>query len=274
MSSKELAARAALLAQHVGAGLEHVTPDDLAIDWLKVVNALSPEKDEDDRRHVKGCGEGDIVATQSGLIWPRGGDGVVFIPFGYRKRWIEWGERSKQEGIVAVHDSPKIMKQAVKGEKGFFLPNGNEIAETAYFFGAYRDRRGMLKPCIISMRSTQLAVASRMMTYASNELLEIEQPDGSVVEAAAPLYWRAFRMTTFKDRRAAGAFWAWRVERAETIEEIAIENEDALEEYLAEAVEANEALEDGRIIVAERLLAAGGKADEATSDTPQGEEVM
>ena len=117
-----------------GTGLEEVKSDDLAIPFIRILQAMSPQVNKRAAEYVDGAEVGMIFNTVTNAIYD-GEKGVEIIPCSYTKRYLEWIPREKGGGLVTADHSPDILRQCTKNTKGeYVLENGNTIDETAQFF--------------------------------------------------------------------------------------------------------------------------------------------
>jgi len=201
-------------SEFAGAGLENVTSSDLLIPRLSIIQALSPQLQRKKAEYIEGCEIGDIVDVGTGDLFK---DGILFLPVYYRKEWLEWAPRSSGGGLVQIHSDPAIMDKTVRDErKQPVLPNGNLISETAQFFGLNltADRR----KCFLPMSSTQLKKARKWITLATSE--KLRRSDGS--EYVAPLFYRAYNLSTAEESNNQGSWAAWSIARGPSLPELDI----------------------------------------------------
>ena len=230
-----------------GLGMETVDPtQDLALSRIAIAHKLSPQVDEEQGAYIEGLKSGDLFDATLGENL---GDSVEFIPVSYRKRWVEWGERSSQAGIVQVHSTPDILDKCQPGArrdpKMRFMSNGNEIRETAYFFGWLLEENGNRRDCYIAMSSTQLRKARAWMTLAKSELLE--KSDGS--QMVAPLFYRVYILSPRRETNAQGTWYGFNIQRSEkTIQDVAHKHLP-LSDIVNEAKAINEAMDEHPLLV-------------------------
>ena len=118
-----------------GGGFEHVTSKDFRIPIVRVLQAKSPETDEDDPKYVKEAKQGSIYNISTKLVYS-GKEGIWIIPVTYFRKWVEFIPRDSGGGYVDEYEpNHKIIKTGKKMGKGtsLVLPSGNELIETGYF---------------------------------------------------------------------------------------------------------------------------------------------
>ena len=74
-------------SKHAGEGLEKVSPEDLIIPRISILQKLSPQVDEETSAYIKGAKPGTIcdVGLNELIQTP-----CRVIPVNYVKTWIEW----------------------------------------------------------------------------------------------------------------------------------------------------------------------------------------
>lgn len=231
-----------------GLGMETVDPTaDLALSRIAIAHQLSPQVDEDHADYIEGLKPGEFFDATLGI---RHGKSLRFVPVAYRKRYVEWGDRKAQEGIISVHVSSDILDECQPGARRDpslrFLNNGNEIRETAYFFG-WLVEEGTLRRtlCYIAMSSTQLRRARNWMTLASSEMLE--KADGTTM--MAPLFWRIYNLTTRKETNAQGSWYSFNIARSDDTIEAVVSKSLPIADIINEAVTINNAMDEHPLLV-------------------------
>ena len=215
-------------------GFENVTAADLLIPRLGILQGLSPQV-------TQGKPEYDKDA-RAGMIWDMGiaegfPDGVTIVPLHYSKVWLEWAPRESGKGLIEVHYNESILDQTEEDGNGrAVLPNGNYIAETAQLYGLHVER-GFQK-VFIPMTSTQLKKARLLLTLATSE--KIARPDGS--EFTPPLFYRSYSFTTVPESNNKGSWMGWKIERGDTLVELAPKT---FKSIIADILEFKKSIEKG-----------------------------
>lgn len=194
----------------IGAGMEGVSIADIGIPFLRILQALSPQVKKGPAR-IDGAEEGDIYNTVTQEV-AKAETGVLVIPCGYKKEWIEWVPRESGGGLVQVHKSEAILSQTVKGgERGTkdVLPNGNEIVTTAYHSVLVLGGDGETSKAVISMSSTQLKKSRAWNGKMSGKKLVI---GGNKVPA--PTFAYVYRLTTVLEERDGNSWGNWEISDA------------------------------------------------------------
>lgn len=224
---------------HAGAGMEHVTANDLLVPRLVILQSLSPQLNKKKAEHIEGAEIGTIADVGTGDIFK---DGVAFLPVHYRKDFIEWRGTKPGGGLVKVHTDPAVIDSCVRNDKNQMVnKEGNTIAETAQFFGINltADRRR----CFVPMASTQLKKARRWMTLATGERLK--RADGS--DFIAPLFYRTYHLTSAMESNESGEWGGWKIERGKSLPEFAEEFKIDVNLLISEAVKFRDSLVKGEV---------------------------
>lgn len=200
-----------------GAGMEDVKSTDLIIPRLSILQDLSPQVKKQKAEYIEGAEVGMIADVGLGQLFE---DGVTFLPVKYMKQYLEWAPRDSNRGLVNIHSDPAVLDQCEKNDRGqWVLPNGNYVAETAQIFGF--NVTADFRQCFIPMTSTQLKKARKWMTTATEQRLTGKNGQ----QFRAPLYYRAYNLSTADESNAQGDWKGWVIEPAMTLAELAEEME-------------------------------------------------
>lgn len=139
-----------------GGGFEEADSDSFSVPFIKLLQKLSPQVDEDHDDYIEGAKSGMYYNTVTGELFP---DGVTVIPCHYTRVFIEWVTREKGGGIVNVFnaaDGAELMQSTERDEKNRdILPNGNELQDTRVHYVLAKSNNGDYEPAIISLARTQ-----------------------------------------------------------------------------------------------------------------------
>ena len=172
-------------------GLENVGAEDVAIPFLKIAQALSPElKKHDTMNFIEGLEEGDLFNSLDGTFYS-GKQGVVVVPVAYRRTYLEW--RPNRDGLEAVHDSSEILSQTTKGDRGqLLLENGNSIAPTGNHYIFILNEDGSYNPAQLSLAGSQLKKSKKWNAMMAG--IKIRSLKGEVFTPAT--YSHKYQLTT------------------------------------------------------------------------------
>lgn len=197
------------LEEDSGAGQEGMDRKDYAIPQVVILQDLSPQVKKTEQGYIKGAEIGEICDPISERLWS-GDTGVLFIPISYRRAHVEWKPRKAGGGFVADHGpDDSILKQCRPDDKGAqILPNGNQIKQTAEYFGFIIDEDGSHQPYILRMSGSQLKKSRRFNTMINQ--LRFPKSDGTGTFNPA-MFARAYRLTTEPERNDQGSWFGWKV---------------------------------------------------------------
>lgn len=189
--------------EDAGKGFENVTVADLTIPFLNILQALSPQIEDEAYPDAK---TGMIFNTVKGTLID-GKVGVIFQPCFYEKLYAEFTPRDAGGGFHGTHQpNSDLVKEAIARNDGdtygdLKTPEGNDLIETHYYYGNVFDPADMtfLGRAVIGMKSTQIKVAKGLNTI-TNEYA------GKV-----PLWAWAIKLTTVKQTHDQGTSYNWHV---------------------------------------------------------------
>tara|TARA_R110002020_G_scaffold165813_5_gene353544 strand:+ start:6741 stop:7490 length:750 start_codon:yes stop_codon:yes gene_type:complete len=141
--------------QDANSGLENVGADDLALPFLKIAQAMSPQLKKHDGQHIEGLEEGDLFNSLDGTVYKQD-KGITVVPVAYKRTWLEW--RPDRDGLEAVHNTSEILAKTTKGPRGEdVLANGNTVQATANHYVFILDEKGDgYKPALLPLTGSQL----------------------------------------------------------------------------------------------------------------------
>ena len=186
-------------------GLENVSSEDLAIPFLRIVQAMSPQVNARDGKHIAGCEQGDIFNTVDNTLY-KGAEGVTVVPVAYKRNFLEW--LPERKGLAAVHDTSEILSKVVRSDKGQdYLENGNLLATTANHYVLILDGQGGFNQAIIAFGGSQLKKSKKWNSIMSG--LKIRTKDGNVF--TPPTFSHKYTLTTVVEQNDQGSWYGWDV---------------------------------------------------------------
>lgn len=202
-----------LFEDEAGAGLENVRPEDQAIPFLRVLQALSPQLKRQNANYIDGAKEGDILNTVDRVVWD-GDKGILVIPCWFRPTLVEWKPRSVGGGFVRATEanSPEGVSMKAAAQRGddgkSYLPSGNHVIDTAQHYVLQISEEGeFLARAVIAMSSTQLRVSRQWMTMREQQTGK----NSKGVRFTLPSYACVYRLTTANQVNDKGEFFNWSV---------------------------------------------------------------
>ena len=201
--SKELQANMmGMLAQdsQKHTGFENMTAEDIALPFLTILQALSPQVRGQNK--IDGASEGDFYNT----VTQEAHKGVLkIIPCAFKKAYVEWTPREQGGGYVKEHVNSQILDSTHKNEKNQdALPNGNIIVTTAYHY-VLVVKDNTVERAIISFTSTQLKKSRRWNSQMMN--IQIKLPSGELI--TPPMFSHVYAAKTVSESNDLGQWSGW-----------------------------------------------------------------
>ena len=207
----EIALSDADMLADANAGLENVTSEDLAIPFLRITQAMSPQVNARDGKYIKECEQGDIFNTVDNTLY-KGAKGVTVVPVSYKRTYLEW--LPERKGLAAVHDTSEILKDVTRSEKGQdYLPNGNLLATTANHYVLVLDNKGGFAQAILAFGGSQLKKSKKWNSIMSG--LKIRMKDGKVF--TPPTFSHKYQLTSVVEQNDQGSWYGWDIAIAEQL---------------------------------------------------------
>lgn len=189
-------------AADAGAGLEHADQQSMAIPFLAVLQALSPQLES-----VDGAKQGMIIDTISNELFTE----VEVVPCGYKRSYLRWADRESGGGFKGEYSALDIETGKVEGlgrsPDGRLTLEGDTLSDTRTHYVLYKDKIGAWKPAVISMASTQIKKSKRWMTLIQGK--ELRRADGTPF--TPPSFAYVYKFTTQKEENAKGKWYGWSV---------------------------------------------------------------
>jgi hypothetical protein len=197
-------------------GQETMTQQDYSIPRLVILQALSPQVQDADAKHIDNAEAGDICDTVGQVLYD-GENGILVTPISYRRSYIEWVPRTKGGGFVADHtptnavtekNLQELLATCNRNDKGKIItPKGNNINVSGeYFIFLIDDSTGGYQPFVLTMSSTQAKKSRRWNTMISQFLIEY---NGKKINPA--MWYRTYRLTTIPERNDQGSWFGWQI---------------------------------------------------------------
>tara|TARA_R100001015_G_C4612282_1_gene167786 strand:- start:254 stop:1021 length:768 start_codon:yes stop_codon:yes gene_type:complete len=192
--------------EDVPTGFEDMGSEDLQLPRLKLLQAMSPEIENDDNLKA-----GKIYNSVTGDAW-KSEEGVKVIPCVYHKTFVEWAPLgSGTKGPVAVHQDRSVMDNTMRGEDNKYYTNdnsGNYIEETANYFVLIVGEKGETSQAVISMKSSQLTPSRNWNSKMKN--LKIKNSSG--IYFTPPMWSHAYLLRTEKKKVGDKTWYVWKIE--------------------------------------------------------------
>lgn len=192
-----------------GEGFSEVRAQDLAIPFIRILGAQSPQVNKRDGAYVEGAEAGMFYDTVMNKVYD-GEKGIAVVACHYSFKYVEWRPRGSGGGFVAsydVEDGERLMKTTkrpdpVKSED--ILPNGNLLVPTAQFYVFVIEDDGSIRRAVIAMTSTQLKKARKW-----NMQMTSMTAKGARGTYQLPMFANVWRMRTVPESNDKGDWFGW-----------------------------------------------------------------
>jgi hypothetical protein len=189
-----------LIDSQSGSGFETITKDDIAIPFIGILQAGSPQLKRETK--VEGAEAGDFYNNVLNKVFKTT---IQLIPCAYQKSFVEWVPRDSGGGLVAQHDTDEILKQTTKDDKNHdILPNGNHIVTTAYHYCLFVKEDGTFERVVLSLVSTQLKRSKRWNSQMMSLMIDI---NGKKVRP--PMFSHIYPATTILETKDSNSWYGW-----------------------------------------------------------------
>jgi hypothetical protein len=199
-----------MLQADSGMGRETMGIADMALPYLAILQALSPQISKANPKYNKEADEGDIYNTVTEELYS-GDEGILILPCAYQKAFVEWKHRDTGGGWVASHENGDILKKTTRDEKNMDrLPNGNVVVETAYYYSLQlekKDGQYAAKPAIVSMSRTQLKKARKWNSMMNG--IQLEGPGGQLFNPS--MFSHIYKLTTVPESKNNNNWFSWNI---------------------------------------------------------------
>lgn len=195
--------------EDAGKGLEGADKDSFAIPFLQVLQASSPQVDEEDG--VEGARPGMMINTVSGRLMKE----ARIIPVAFKRRFLRWVPRDSGGGfrgemMPSEVDALVASKAAVPGvgedgkPRNWLVYEGDELKDTRIHF-VLLEVDGGWTWAIMSMGSTQIKRSKRLLAVINE--LKMKGPNGQIF--TPPSFSHVYKVTTVKEENSKGKWYSF-----------------------------------------------------------------
>jgi hypothetical protein len=189
-------------------------PNDQSLPFLGILQSGSPQVKEEDAKYIDGAKPGFILNTGTKQFYAarvsKGEDGVLAIPCGYQKKWVEW--KPARGGFVQNYPfSIELLKelgarkskiiQEGKEREVITVPSGNLLVETAYTFLLIDG-----VPAVLGASSSALGPMRDWMNYR-NSLRDARH-------RIRPSFSKVYRLRTVIQTKDQNSWHNWKIDDA------------------------------------------------------------
>jgi len=208
--SKELAALYADtgIEERAGEASENATQEDYAMPFLSLLQSGSPQCKKTDPRRIEGAEEGMFFNTVDKTVY-NSENGVIFVPCGYRRSFVEWKLREDGGGFVGEYLPGEEPPTVTDDKNRDILENGNELKDTRYWYGFVINEDGSSDASVIGLTRTQLKPSKAWFNLVTKNVW----PDGVQRAKEPPMYVWSYRLKAVPQQKDDHSFWNWDVTR-------------------------------------------------------------
>ena len=205
-----------IFEEDAGMGVENMGQDDLALPFIKILEALSTELD-----NLPTAQRGDLYNSVTGEVY-KGKDGIKVVPVAYQRRFLQWAPRGEGTGApVAIFkpgDKMPETKRSDTDSKDYVQDgSGTYIEETHQHFVIVLHEDGSAETALIAMKSTQLKKSRKLNSMISS--LTVEGKNGRFTP---PRFSHIYLFKTTSEENAKGKWSGWEFSRVGPIEDKAL----------------------------------------------------
>ena len=190
------------------AGQDAFETQDVALPFIQILQALSPQLDKQDGEYIKGAEAGEFINTASGQRW-NGEEGIIYIPVKYQRRYTEW--KPKRGGLVKDWGTDGSIADRCHRDDATgrdITPDGNDLIVAATFYGLLVDGDKAPIRGLIGMSSTQFKKGRKWNALISS--YQKPRPDGKGY-FTPPMFARSYRLTSVPESNDQGNWYGFKV---------------------------------------------------------------
>lgn len=191
-TAKKTEPKGSFMDQIAGVGLEHISPDDLQVPRLKLLQGLSPELDESASNYDPKAKNGHFYLTIPGENL---GKEVEVIPVHQATFWTEW--TPGRGGFVARHLPGTIVVDKSDFANWFRPDTGNEIQESRDWVVLVVGHED-IGPVIMSFTSSMIKASKAWMSNIAMQ----RTPGGNV----APIFAHVWKLISVSQKNEKGSW--------------------------------------------------------------------
>jgi hypothetical protein len=185
------------------AGFEGVTQETMALPFLRIMQKLTPELDENvPEKYIEGSKEGMLFNTATKTLY---GWGMQIVCLKFDRVFIEWkGKKKDRGGFLGVHDpenAERIAKDKTWGE--WLTADGNFLQENYVYMviSPGHETDGLM---VLSLTSSAIKVAREWNVAMTRRTI----PSGPNAGKIAMPYYQIYDLSTTRRENDQGAWFA------------------------------------------------------------------
>jgi hypothetical protein len=197
---------ASLFEQYAGQGAEEMTQADRTTPFLSVLQGLSPQLKPTHAKYLPNARLGEIFNSVTGETFPAG---ITVVPVLFQHVWNLWIDRDEGGGLLGSYKDKEMTQPILVTNAGAEGTDKTTVlTETVNWWVLAQSLDGTWLPAVISMKGTALGASKKwgtLTTIAANKY-------APRVGTTAPLFARAYKLTSVPQTNAKGEFYNWKAE--------------------------------------------------------------
>lgn len=202
-------------AADAGAGLETIDKDSVAIPFLRVIQKMSPQVDEDESVYMEDAKPGMLLNSVTNELFD-GKKGIVFLACAFRRVFLKWGARGTDSSGYKGEFPPEVAsKMLLDGEvvehKGkLYFPDddkkidpetSDQLVDTRNHFGLILEEDGTVSQVLLTISSTQIKKSKQLVS-----MLNAIKIDGPVGRVTPPTWVNRIIIKTIPEKNDKGSW--------------------------------------------------------------------
>lgn len=211
-----------LMVQQAGSGMEGVQTEDLAIPFISILQSNSPQCKKSNTDYIEGAEEGMIFNSVTGEMF-RSEEGILVLPCGFTRHYIEWKPRNEGGGFIAQHprDTDLVSKCTFDENGRMVTPSGTHLVDTANHFVLLLTKNINdeleTQKAVIAMASSNLTTSRKWNSLMTSK--KIKHGDNMITP---PSYAFSYKLTGQPASNDKGDWIKWKVEEGEQVTDMAL----------------------------------------------------
>jgi len=186
---------------------------DISIPYITILQALSPQVNKRDGKHVEGAEPGMFYDSATGQVWD-GEKGLYVVNVFHSRRYSEWYPRDSKVGKGLVHnfghDREAALKRVLDTKRfPWRTPEDTLITEAGTYYSLLMEEPGSLPTQgLISLTGTQLRKYKNLNTVAGT--WRLPRKNGTLYNPI--IFSRAYHMTSIPEQNDKGNWMGFKFE--------------------------------------------------------------
>jgi len=245
---------------HSGAGMDQIGAEDMQIPFLRVLQPMSPQLNEQEPVYIEDASAGDLYNSVTGQFWKRK-EGVYVIPFGYTVKYLEFlpkdpGSSSKGGMVGELNANDPDIHRTTRNGAVEILPSGNELIRSHQHLVVVVDpKTGASHTAICDLKKTGIKVSKRW-----NTMMRMVQYEGKNGPFNPPMWGTVWKVTGVQESNDYGSWFNLSVDR--------VDPTDVPANAIQEAKNMFESFQKGEVKTSAGTADEMGVATPTTDDVP------